>query len=243
VSGLVRAEALFRARRRATRSAVPRPLLALAVATTIAGSAVWVGWESPILRLERVSVNGTSRLSAAEVLEAARVRVGSSLLATPVAAMAHRVQELPAVATVHIRREWPHGLVIEVTERRPVAAVAVAPGVAELLDATGTAFATAPGAQAGLVALQVPPLSIGTATPAARAALTVWRELPAAVRREIRTIAASSGDDVSFTLARGATVIWGSAADEPDKLSALAVLLRAKATVYDVSTPSVAVTR
>ena len=54
---------------------------------------------------------------------------------------------------------------------------------------------------------------------------------------------ADSADDVTFRLARGATVVWGSAADGADKLAALAALLRRPATTYDVSTPGIAVTR
>src|SRR4051794_18327959 len=110
MSGLVRAESLFRARRRAHRRRASRPLLVAALATTLLGTAVWVGWQSPVLRLQQVTVNGTSRLSAGEVLSAARVRAGGSLLSVPVAQIQRRVSALPPVAAVHVRREWPHRL-------------------------------------------------------------------------------------------------------------------------------------
>jgi cell division protein FtsQ len=217
-------------------------LLAAAVVTTLAGAAFWVGWQSPALRLQAITVNGTSRLTVAEVLSAAHVPIGGSLLSVPVGQVARRVERLPAVADVHVRRLWPHRLVIAVVERRAVAAVPAGPGISYLVDASGVAFATAaPSDQ--LVPLQVPAPSLGEVSPAARAALTVWTQLPNAVRREVRTMAAPTPDDVSFTLVRGATVVWGSAADSGEKLGALAALLRTPASVYDVSTPSVAVTR
>lgn len=248
MSGLVRAESLFRARRRARRRAASRPLVALALVSTLAGGAVWVGWQSPVVRLRSVTVNGTSRLTTAEVLAAAHVRIGGSLLSVPVGAIEHRVERLPAVAAVHVRRDWPHRLVLDVVERRAVAAVAGSDGAAVLVDASGVAFArtTQPpptGPTGGLLALQAPTPALGTVSTAVRAALAVWAQLPTAVRSEVRSMTAATPDDVSFGLARGATVVWGSPAYGREKLGALAALLRTPASVYDVSTPSVAVTR
>jgi len=150
------------------------------------------------------------------------------------------------VARVRVDRDWPNRLVIEVTERRPVAAVSSgggAGGEVVLLDQAGVAFATSSVAASGLVDLRVPLPALGTTSLAGAAALRVWSQLPAKVQREIRWLRADSPDAVSFELTRGATVVWGSAGDSGDKLSVLAALMRSPAAVYDVSTPSVAVTR
>jgi cell division protein FtsQ len=246
VTGLVRAEALFRARRREQRLRTARPLLAAAVLTTVVGAAVWVGYSSPLLRLDSVTVKGTSRLSAAQVLAAADVRTGTPLLEVPVASVRRRVEQLPTVAQVRVDRDWPHRLVIEVTERTAVAAVASGGGTggeAVLVDAGGVAFATSPAPPGGLLDLRVQLPQVGTTSAAAAAALNVWSALPTAVRREISWMSASSADAVSFRLARGATVVWGSAGENREKLAVLATLMRSRASVYDVSTPSVAVTR
>lgn len=246
MSGLVRAESLFRARRRERRLRTARPLLALAIVTTLVGAAVWTGYSSPVLRLTSVTVKGTSRLSTAQVLAAAGVRTGGPLLEVPVGSVRQRVSRLAAVARVRVDRDWPHRLVIDVTERTPVAAVTSGGGTGRevmLLDGAGVAFAVASSIPDGLLELRIPLPETGSASAAGAAALRVWEGLPAAVRREVRWMSASSPDAVSFRLARGATVVWGSAADGTDKLSVLAALMRAPATVYDVSTPSVAVTR
>ena len=246
MSGLVRAESLFRARRRARRRRTARPVLAAAVLTTIAGTVFWLGYSSPLLTLTSVTVKGTSRLTVREVLTAARVPTGGSLLSVPVAAVRRRVQTLAPVATVRIAREWPHGLLIDVTERRPVAAVLTggrADTGAVLVDATGVAFARTPAAPTGLLDLRVEPGPLGSVCAPAAAALRVWFQLPPGVRREVRWMSAGSADDVAFALARGSTVVWGSPADGADKLAVLAALLHRPAQVYDVSTPTVAVTR
>jgi cell division protein FtsQ len=254
VSGLVRAESLVRARWRARRRRTARPLLAAAIVTTVVGGAIWLGYASPLLRLDTVSVKGTSRLSAGDVLAAARVRTGRSLLAVPAEEIRRRVARLAPVASVRVTRAWPHGLVIDVTERTPVATVASGAGpdgAVVLLDAQGVAFAAAPlssttrsaGSGGGLVDLRVAAPALGATTPAAVAALRVWAGLPPAVRDEVRWMSADAADDVSFSLARGATVVWGSADDGADKLAVLVSLLRRPAATYDVSTPSIAVTR
>lgn len=246
MSGLVRAEALFRARRRARRLRTARPALAAAIMTTLVGGLVWVGYASPLLRLTNVTVKGTSRLSAAQVLAAARVRTGVPLVAIPVGAIRRRVAALPAVARVQVARDWPHELLIEVTERAPVAVVSSGGGVgseAELVDASGVAFAATSDPPGGLLALRVPWPAMGAPSAPAAAALRVWAELPAPVRQQIRWVRADSPNAVTFGLDRGATVVWGSPADGPAKLSVLAALMASPASVYDVSTPSVAVTR
>lgn len=246
MSGLVRAEALFRARRRDRRRRTAGPLLAAALVTTVLGGAVWVGYYSPVLELTSVSVKGTSRLSIEQVLTAADVRRGGSLLSVPVGTIGARVRALAPVADVRVARRWPHTLEIDVTERTPVAAVASGGGAdadVVLLDARGVAFATVPTAPAGLLDLRVPAPALGRPDAQAVAALSVWSGLPSAVRHQVSWIDATSPDDVALHLARGATVIWGSAGDGADKLAVLAALLRHPASTYDVSTPSIAVTR
>jgi cell division protein FtsQ len=251
MSGLVRAESLFRARRRARRLHSARPALALAIVTTVLGGVVWVGYASPFLRLTSITVKGTSRLSSREVLAVARVRTGGPLVDVPVGAVRRRVAALMPVARVRVDRDWPHRLVIEVTERAPVAVVC-AGGAADreqvLVDGTGVAFAASTSAPSGLLDLRVPTPVLGTTSSAAAAALQVWAELPAAVRRDIRWMRADTPDAISFELtsglrSSGSVVVWGSATDGADKLAVLAALMRRPAALYDVSTPSVAVTR
>jgi len=245
MSGLVRAESLFRARRRARRLRSARPALVLAIVTTVVGGVVWVAYASPLLRLSSITVKGTSRLSVAQVLGAAGVHTGVPLVEVPVGAVRRRVASLAPVARVRVDRDWPNRLVIEVTERRAVAAVSTGGGArAEvvLVDGAGVAFATSTAAPAGLVDLRIPTPTLGATSEAAAAAMQVWARLPAGVRREVRWLRADSPEAVSFELTRGSTVVWGSATDSSDKLSVLAALMHSAATVYDVSTPSVAVT-
>jgi cell division protein FtsQ len=241
MSGLVRAEPLFRARRRAQRRRAARSGIAAATATTIVGGAAWVALYSPVLRATGVTVEGMSRLQSAQVFAVARVPLGGSLLRVPTAQVQARVAAVPFVANVQVHRAWPHRITIEVRERVPVAAVATATGQV-LVDRTGMPFGT-DATVPGLLDLRVPDVVVGHRDQVARAALDVWAALPAGVRAQVRWVAGQSTYDVSFGLASGSTVRWGSADDTAEKLAVLAALMRHHASVYDVSTPDVPVTR
>jgi cell division protein FtsQ len=91
-------------------------VVALVVA---AGAAV-----SPVLDVDTVAVQGVPGRRAAQVRERAAVRTGGALVAVDVGAVASRVEDLPWVRAVHVRRAWPSRVVIDVRERTPVAALA-----------------------------------------------------------------------------------------------------------------------
>jgi len=247
MTSVLRAERLFQDRRRARRQQalrrrVLRPAVALAVVVTVVGGAVWAAWSSPLLAVQTVTVKGTSRLSPGDVLVAARVPIGRSMLRLDPGQIRSRVAALPAVAAVTVDRDWPHRLVITVTERRPVAVVASSGGV-ELVDASGVAFATAVAAPPGAL-----PLRLGAAVPGpgdadAKAALAVWAALPKALRLEVDGIAAPSPADVMLRLRGRRTVIWGEPGETQRKLTVLRTLMTHPASTYDVSTPDVPVTK
>lgn len=241
-AAVIAAQRRFRARRLARRRRAVRPLLLLvAVAVTITALG-WVALNSSLFAIRTVTVEGTSRLTVAQVLAAARVPRGTSLVRLDPGTVQHRVARLPAVAQVEVRRRWPHGLVISVTERTPAAVVGAGTGV-ELVDRTGVAFASAPTAPPGLVSLQVSGPVPGTGEADTRAAMQVLGALPAGVRRRVITVAAPTPDEVRLDFRDGSTVVWGSAADSATKVAVLRALLHRRAHFYDVSTPSIAVTR
>lgn len=244
---VLRAERLFRARRRARRQQalrrrVVRPAVVLAVAATIGCGAIWAAWSSPLLALQTITVKGTSRLSVADVLAAARVPIGRSLLQLDPGRIRARVAALAAVRAVAVDRDWPHRIVITVTERTPVAVVASG-GESQLVDGYGVTFATTDQPPPGLLPLALGAAVPGPGDPDAHAALAVWAELPAALRAYVTSVAAPSPADVTLRLRGDRTVIWGDPGDAQRKLAVLRALMTRKAATYDVSTPDVPVTK
>jgi cell division protein FtsQ len=133
-------------------------------------------------------------------------------------AVARRVAAVPLVRSVRVVRSWPSTLTVVVTEREPIAAVPAAGGVA-LVDDDGVVVQTAAGAPAGLPLLDVDLATAGAG--ALRAARAVAADIPASLRPGLRRIGATSPDDVTFTLADGTRVVWGSADDAARKAEAL----------------------
>lgn len=222
--------------RRWSRLRVLLVVLGLAVAGVAAG---WVVLASTLLGVARVHVAGTGRVSPAEVRAIAAIRSGTPLARLDTEAVAARVATLPAVRTVAVRRAWPRGVSIVVSERVPAAARARGTGFA-LVDRSGVVFAEVARRPTGLPLVTAP---TGAGAPALRAALDVLDAVPPRVRDQVRTVRAASQQDVRLSLTKGRTVLWGTPDRGSRKGAVLAVLLSRKARVYDVSAPDAPTTR
>ncbi|MGY1779421.1 cell division protein FtsQ/DivIB [Geodermatophilus sp. SYSU D01036] len=247
----VPAEVARPARRRRRLSAADRRrrrILLAAVAVVLVAAAGWAVWASPLLAVRSVRVDGATTLTAGQVRTAAGVAEGTPLLRVDVEAAAARVARLPQVADVTVTRGWPRSVVVTVVERRPVAVVEQA-GTRSLVDRDGVLFDTVTGeAPDGVVPLEV--AAPGPDDPATRAALGALVSLPADVRAQVTGARATTGEDVTLTLADGTTVVWGGADDAGDKAAALVALLAQvasgrlePATTIDVSSPRAVVLR
>lgn len=114
---------------------------------------------------------------------------------------------------------------------------------AGLRAAAGPGSATGSGSAAGSAA----DLSPGSAaalrgSPAVRAAVSVLRELPGRLRHRVKSVSAPSATAITLQLTHGVTILWGGSDRSAAKVRELSILMRAHATYYDVSDPSVAVT-
>lgn len=90
------------------------------------------------LRLDRIDVTGNKKLSREEILSAASVRIGDDLLSLRLTRMGEQLAKNPWVASVRVRRNFPHSLAIEVVEREPVGVVSM--GYLYYLDNRGEIF-------------------------------------------------------------------------------------------------------
>jgi cell division protein FtsQ len=222
------------------------PLLTVALVPLVLATAAWVLWASPLLSVRSVQVDGLRTLTAGEVREAAGLGTGTPLLQVDVAGAAERVRRLPQVSAAQVSRGWPDRVVVTVTERRPVAVVS-RDGQRWLVDAGGVLFDAITGdPPAGVVALDV--RTPGARDAATRAGLAAIGALPAAVRGQVATVHARTGQDVTLELRTSTTVIWGNAEGARSKAAALRGLLDQisagkldKATTIDLSTPDAVV--
>jgi cell division protein FtsQ len=230
----------FAEQARAQRRVTWRKVWLTAAAVLCLGALGWVLLASPWLAVKTIEVSGTDRLPADRVREMAAVANGVPLARLDTQSLARDISELPVVASVSLERDWPSTLRITVTERVPIAAVPAKGGV-ELVDGDGVVIDKVSKPPKGLPVVDVDVRKAGAHT--LREAETVLRSLPPELRKQVTRVSATSQDSVTLTLSGGRTVLWGSADDEARKAEVLAILLRTKAKVYDVSAPDMPVTR
>jgi cell division septal protein FtsQ len=118
-----------------------RSLLIAGVAAALAGGA-WVGrWyvtHSRHFAVRTVRVSPTAHVTAEALIARAGVPLGVNLFAVDREEVARAVSQEPWVQRVHVRRELPATLMLDVVER--TAACSVALGALYLSDADGTVF-------------------------------------------------------------------------------------------------------
>lgn len=213
-------------RRNRKRAGVVAGVLALPTLACVAAL-------SPAMDVDAVRVTGAKRLTAAEIERAARVG-GGPLATVDTDAVRRRVTALPGVKTATVTREWPSAVVVEVVERVPVVAVP-RDGRTELYDIEAVLVATVDTAPKTTPRLNV---ADGSPTPeVVRAAVAMLRALPKPLRQEVRDLTAAGPASLSFHLASGAEVVWGSGDRTKEKVRALTLLVPQNAKRYDLRVP------
>jgi cell division septal protein FtsQ len=160
---------------RGVRGVAPA-LAALVVLAGVAAGARW-GWSwlhtSPRFGLAVIDVAGNERVSREELLALAGVEGGENVFSLPLADVERGALRSPWIASARARRELPDRLVLEVTERRPIAVVLV-DGVPYLAGADGRPFKRAAvdaGECEGLLVVSGLPRALFAANADAAAAL------------------------------------------------------------------------
>ncbi|KQY64812.1 cell division protein FtsQ [Nocardioides sp. Root151] len=200
---------------------------------------VWLVYFSSVLAVKGVDVEGNKLLTEEQVLAAADVRSGEPLARADMGAIKDRLEDLPAVASADVSREWPDRILVRVTERVAVAVVERG-GTYRGIDATGFAFRSYPKMPGNLPRLKV---DDDTVDEAVAEGANVLASLPTTIARKVDYVELHTVDQISLKLRDGRTIVWGSAEQSEDKAKVIAILLRQKADVYDVSVPGQPTTR
>lgn len=209
----------------------------------LAGGVAWALLGSSFFVVRSVQVSGTGSIPRQKVLAAARVAIGAPLIRVDAAAIARRVDKVTRVQSASVRRSWPDSIVIDVVPRRPTFLVPAGRGY-DVIDSYGVVLGRAPWPRGGLVLLKAPAGSVAAlrGNDAVLAAGAVVRRLPGWLRRRLAEVKVRQGSRVILILRPRVTIVWGDATRAAAKSAEIGVLLRTKATYYDVSDPGSAVT-
>ena len=224
----------FARRQWARRWLALRGLFVVLFLAAVAAGLGWLVFFSSVLAVDGVEVEGVDVLDAAEVRRVAAVPLGAPLAGVPVDAIQARVESLAPVKVADVSRSWPDQVRIVVVEREAVAVVE-RDGVLRGVDEEGVLFRSYDTKPAALPVVRI---SAGTRSEALAEAAQVIAALPEDLAARVDHLAVETVDSISLRLANGKTIFWGSANDSATKAEVLAVLLRQKASVYDVSVPS-----
>ncbi len=238
-------EKRFVERRRSVRwRRVRRVLLGLLAAGVVAGL-VWVVWFSSAVAVNKIVIEGTTTLTSNDIRSQAAVRFGEPLIRVDTVAIESRVAEMERIDQVHVSRNWPRTIRIEVVERKPIAWV-MSGGTMRALDRYGVDFRTLRKEPKDLVEVQVAAATARQrqqALESSTAVLDLLRTDDPDLLKKVQYVRAGSKDSVELVLGKSRTVTWGSAAKGEQKLTVLRSLLKIKARGYDVSAPEQPTTR
>jgi cell division protein FtsQ len=234
--------------KRFTRRSRSRRTIVLTAAGLVATlvAVLVVAIYSPLLALKTITVDGASRVDAAEVTAAVDGQLGTPLALLDYGKFTSELAEFPLIRSYVTEMVPPDTLIIHIVERAPVAAVQNGAEF-DLVDPAGIVVQSSPARPDG-----VPLINIGGQDPSSAAftsVVAVLLSLPAPLLGQVDSITASTQDNVSFVLRGvGQSVVWGSADRSAYKANALAAMVAKQdpnANIeYDVSAPgSVVVTQ
>jgi cell division protein FtsQ len=191
------------------------------VALVVAGAALT---QTPLLDVDRVIVSGAHETDRADVLRAARIQPGDSMVDVDAAGAAARVERLPWVGEAGVARRWPGTVEIALTEREPAALVTLAPDRRALVDAAGWVLAVTSDPPAGLAELTGVGDGIAEGdrlSQAGRDGLLVL----SAMHERLPGVVVAVSTELDAALADGGEIRFGSTAQLDDKVVAAETVL------------------
>lgn len=220
---IARRRAEVRAGRRRRR--LRRTMTVLVVAAVVIGLVALE--RSSLVALADVEVTGLERLEEQDVLAAAGVHEGMSVLRIRLGAVTDRVEEMPLVDRAEVSRIGALGLRIKVQEAAPVL-TARFPSASLLVSADGLVLGEgeAPGTPVVDVGGPAPAAGdrVGSIPPLA-VAHAVLRQLPGPLAALVERAEAHAADDLRLVLEDGVVVRWGDATRTEEKARAVGAVL------------------
>ncbi len=199
---------------------------------------------SPLMSLRTIKVEGTVRLTNAQVIEQLQPLAGLPLAQVSGADVARELSDVALIQSVDTRVELPDTLAVSIIERTPLGAVGTA-GNFRVVDQAAVELWSDTVRPSELPLIGVAADSDDRGFRAIVEALAV---IPEEVLRRIDRITASSADTVAFSLRDSDhQVLWGSSEFSAQKARALPAALQAAgaagAKLIDLSTPETVVIR
>ncbi|MFC5338087.1 FtsQ-type POTRA domain-containing protein [Leucobacter denitrificans] len=185
---------------------------------------VIVGAFTPLMSVRDVQVEGAQAVNVEEVTAALQRFEGVPLALVDENEVLRSLEGFPLIQRFGVERIPPHTLLVRIEERVPAISLEQ-DGVFRQYDAAGVLVAESTEKPEGV------PIGEGslrtTSSPAFHAASKIVRDMPAELRSQLVSAKATSNQDVTFVLASGIEVFWGSADETQRKALLLQTMLEA----------------
>ncbi|MCB4207700.1 cell division protein FtsQ/DivIB [Arthrobacter sp. UM1] len=232
-----------------------RVLLTAVVAVLLSLAAVLAANVTPWMRVDEVQVSGNKFVSSDAIRSAVKEAEGRPLPQVDVQGLERRLEAIPGIDKAQISGRPPHGLMVTVNERSPVAQVQRRGGT-DLIDSSGRTITTVQDASK----YKLPIISESTSkNPSVfRALTTALSNVPDSILQDMREARAFSRDSVELLMNSGLRIVWGDESRPAQKAAVLEAVLKgvkgakpdpttgavpAQPTLVDVSVPERPVTR
>lgn len=182
---------------------------------------------SSLVALADLEVVGLERLEREEVLAAAGVREGMSVLRIRRGSVEERIEAMPLVEQARVERLGALGLRIRVEEEAP-ALTARFPAGSVLVSEEGLVLGEGEAPGTLVVDVAGPVAAPGDrveAVPPLAAAHEVLLDLPGPLHALVASARARAQDDVRLVLESGTEVLWGGPTRSSEKARALGAVL------------------
>lgn len=168
---------------------------------------VTVGVFSPALNLQKVTVIGAERLDPTAVAQSLDSQLGKPLAFVDRQSIHESLSAFNLISEYSIETMPPHELIVRIVERHPVLNLKRGDSF-DLVDPAGVVIQSAPE--------RIPGYPIGDAlvvdvnSPAFTAAAQSLAYMQSDLAAQVDIASATTDQDVTFKLASGLTIIWGS---------------------------------
>ena len=121
-----------------------RIIFAVVVIAAITSTILYIGWYSNLLIVKNIEIRGANEVPVQLISDTAQVSLNTQLLRVPTTTVVERLKTISQIGRAEVRRGWPSTLVIEISERTPLAITDIPEG-RFLVDVTGFPYLPAPG--------------------------------------------------------------------------------------------------
>lgn len=200
---------------------------------------------TPMLAIDKITVQGTDRLAKAQILNALEGQIGTPLTLVNTGEIGKALETFVLVESYAVIARPPHELLVRITERQPICTVEIN-GVAYLYDPAGVRIGIASAKDDyPLVNIHGEPRTSSHYA----AAIDVLLALPAELLPRVAVVEARTKDDVRMQLRGSARqqIVWGDSSQSVLKSKVLKALLKhvreSQTATVDVSSPTAPVVR